>query len=624
MADGSEPRWPGTPDAVEARYSAFISYNQRDVRFVRRLHRELETYRLPRRLSGAEGTPGPSRRLKPIFRDGDELTAAYDLTTAVREAIAQSENLIVICSPNAVQSEWVGREIELFRSLHGDRRIFAALIEGTSETAFHPALRGVLGGAPLQPLAADFRPEGGGRRIALLKLIGALTGVGLDDLIHRDAQRGRRRMAMGAAAAAVITLTVGALGSFALLARTDAAKQRVEATGLVDYMLTDLRRDTKRVGSLDQLAALNAGALAYYQHQDLRNLSDDALRQRAKLLQAMGEDDEKRGNLPKARSYFLEAHRSTAALLAAKPDDPKRIFAHAQSEYWVGFINWRNGDGAAARKGFEAYAALAQQLVQLDPDNPVWQHEVAYSEGNLGLLALRQAGDPSGAAVHFATELTVVERIARQEPAEVGLQIEVANCRAWLADSQRLAGDFRGALAQRLAQRRILEAVLATDSRNVEARADLLGNDLALARIDAERGNVPNALSRLDRGHAAALALSKADPTNLEYPKKLRMFELFRVRTQLATPSVTPSDLAGMRETLGDCDAADRRFGDEEIAMFCLALKARIAALQHDSKTLGLATTALRRSTDRNIYSERWGLDLRHEAGLDNNAAGDG
>ena len=73
------------------RYSAFISYSHADGAFAKRLHRALEAYRLPHRaLAHADGSALTGARLKPLFRDIDELSAAHDLTAAVREAIAQS------------------------------------------------------------------------------------------------------------------------------------------------------------------------------------------------------------------------------------------------------------------------------------------------------------------------------------------------------------------------------------------------------------------------------------------------------------------------------------------------------------------------------------------------------
>ena len=86
------------------------------------------------------------------------MTAHHDLSAAVREALAQSDHLIVICSPRAARSEWVGREIEYFRAVHGDGRILAALIEGDPDTAFPPALRTTAAGQasvarPFSPIA---------------------------------------------------------------------------------------------------------------------------------------------------------------------------------------------------------------------------------------------------------------------------------------------------------------------------------------------------------------------------------------------------------------------------------------------------------------------------------------
>jgi hypothetical protein len=131
---------------------------------------------LPRAGAAAAQSPtvvSRTHRIKPIFRDNVELSASYDLTTAVREAIAQSDYLIVVCSPHSANSKWVGREIELFRTLHGDSHILAALIDGTAADRLPPALHA---GSP--PMRSNLsHPISGraqsGHKLAFLKLIAA-------------------------------------------------------------------------------------------------------------------------------------------------------------------------------------------------------------------------------------------------------------------------------------------------------------------------------------------------------------------------------------------------------------------------------------------------------------------
>src|SRR5687768_857960 len=94
-----------------ARYRAFLSYSHKDAAAAGRLHRRLETYRVPKRLVGAATPRGPvPERLTPIFRDRDELPAATNLSEEVRAALADSAALIILCSPDAASSRWVAEE----------------------------------------------------------------------------------------------------------------------------------------------------------------------------------------------------------------------------------------------------------------------------------------------------------------------------------------------------------------------------------------------------------------------------------------------------------------------------------------------------------------------------------
>ena len=102
---------------VQYRYQAFISYAHKDEAVAARLHRALETYKIPKNIELTQ------KALSPIFRDTAELTAHHSLSEKIREAVQSSRFLIVLCSPAAKASHWVNEEIRLFRSLHGEGSI---------------------------------------------------------------------------------------------------------------------------------------------------------------------------------------------------------------------------------------------------------------------------------------------------------------------------------------------------------------------------------------------------------------------------------------------------------------------------------------------------------------------
>jgi hypothetical protein len=77
------PSHPPVPSG--ARYRAFISYSHADKRVADWLHRSLETYRVPPKLVRTSTRVGiVPRRLTPIFRDRDELSATHDLCGALK------------------------------------------------------------------------------------------------------------------------------------------------------------------------------------------------------------------------------------------------------------------------------------------------------------------------------------------------------------------------------------------------------------------------------------------------------------------------------------------------------------------------------------------------------------
>jgi tetratricopeptide (TPR) repeat protein len=507
-----------------SRYWAFLSYNSSDRRWAIWLQRALETYRIPKRLVGRSTPMGPvPARFRPVFRDGTELAANPDLVARISSALEQSAYLIVLCSPRAAKSHWVQEEIVRFRELHGSARILAVVLEGRPEagedSCFPPALRYWVGdpqaAGGLEPIAADLRPGADGRRRARLKLLAGMLGVGLDELVRRDAQRRMRWWIATASASLVALVVTGALATAALLARNEAQRQRNHAEGLIEFMLTDLRKQLEPSGRLDAMDGVGREALKYYEAQEPQRLDAQALSHRARALRLMGEIRLQRGDLGDALRGFEQASATTYELLSRAPGDGQRIFDHAQSVFWVGETARQRGDLVKAESSFQVYRSLAAELLAVDPKNDGWRAETAYAESALGVLLLGE-GRTAEATGYFGRSLSVAADLAQRHSDDLSLQMELAQSHAWLADALSKGRRLGPARKHRETELEIYNAVLAKDANFRQAKYSTVVVLQTLGRMEGLAGDWNAAVQKLRESADRAEQLLSAEHDNMD------------------------------------------------------------------------------------------------------------
>lgn len=159
-------------------YFAFISYKSEDAEWATWLQHELEHYHLPASFNGRTDV---RQDLRPVFRDIDELSAG-NLPEQIKQALDNSQNLIVICSPLSAKSPWVNQEVETFISLGRIDRIFPFIVEGNFPKEFFPPA--------LLNLPKDEERLGGdvsknGKDAAFVKVVAGMLGVGFYSLWNR-------------------------------------------------------------------------------------------------------------------------------------------------------------------------------------------------------------------------------------------------------------------------------------------------------------------------------------------------------------------------------------------------------------------------------------------------------
>ena len=499
---------------AERRYKAFISYSHRDKAVAGWLHRALETYRLPKHLLDS----GKAERLHPIFKDREELPAADSLGDAIALAIESSDALIVLCSPAAAKSPWIAREIDLYKRLNGDRGVFPVIVDGEPPDNFPaPLLVHYEDGQPTEaksePIAADLRPEGDGKKLAKLKLVAGLAHVDLDTLVQRDSARRQKRLAMVAAASVLGMVGTSGLALYAIDQRNEAREQRAEADGLIEYMLTDLREQLEPVGRLELLDGVGKRAMDYYARQKLADLSATELGRRVRAVQLVAEVQNLRGNNEEALPAFRQAARTTEELLARDPDNPEAMFNHGQSLFWVGYIAWQHGQMDEAKRAMEAYADISTRLAAMDRSNLEWQMEEAYSLSNLGTMAVDD-GELSRALRYFERSAEDTDRVALAEGRPDARQIELAGCLSWIATTLKQLGRISEAIDVRRDELAIYDTIIAADPANNEARKGRIFAASGLGQMLMLQGNKSDARSHLDSSITEADRLIASDPDN--------------------------------------------------------------------------------------------------------------
>jgi len=508
------------------KYKAFISYSHRDERWAKWLHRALESYRLPRKLVGTKtGVGKVPPRIKPVFRDRDELSSSSDLGGTVKQVLLDSENMIVVCSPDAAASFWVNEEIRQFASLGRQKQIFCVIVDGepggvdSGSTCFPAALAEI---GLLEPLAADVRKWADGKHLSKLKLVSGMLGLPLDQLRRRDLQKRQKVWAL----AAVASVAIAAVLITAVTARIAAQQRRDSGESLVAYKLSELRTMLNVANDPEDLVRLGE-----WNQQDLDKLiayagvGENALIDSAMEFRKQGMSSYKNRLLDDA----LEKHQQSWVLLAESyrrdRSNQKAFFELGQSEFYIGEIYSKQGETEKAEEAFMSYAEITRRLILLQPENAEWVLEMAYALTNLG--ALQEKSDASNPERNLQLMQSALEynQIALVlDPQNEYYKSELGQSHAFLADAQRGVCDLEGALLSQQKNVSLEQEMLATDSENKSRIQNLAWAYSGYSVVQIETGHVDDAIDSLEKVVQLMESVLLQDPDD----KKLIRYILLR------------------------------------------------------------------------------------------------
>jgi eukaryotic-like serine/threonine-protein kinase len=554
------------------KYRAYLSYSHKDTSYAKALHGDLESYRIPRSLIDRETRVGrvPSS-LRPIFRDRDDFAAGASLSEKTTEALAASQFLIVVCSPNSAKSTHVNEEIRRFKLLGRADRILAIIIDGEPGSAekecFPPSLRfkitekGEIDVTPEEPIAADLRGNADGEELARLKVVAGLLGFDLDELRRReetDRRRQHRVLASLTIGFASLALVACASAIFAFQQNRLAQRQTASAQKNLNRAIEIAYGVVKQGTSLSKRVGVPADTTLDLLRQAEKDLDDlikdgdenELLRHRKSLMllsfadafTALGQTDE-------AAKRATEAITQLTQLLSGNPKVTQWRRDLAGSHQKLGDIKLQQGELIEAMKPHQTSLLIRQEIyatLSNDDANALdaaeFAAELVAAHGRVGEV-WRLRNNLEKAREQYLQARAVAEKVSQDGATSEGvktLRREMATIYLKIGDALLHIGQRADALRTlRLAHReRLRLAALKVDDKELQwdlSEASLKLGDAYMMQGDVREASVyhQDALERRSR-------IIDRDPGNLE------------VSWDVQESQVRMGDLALLQGKLGD------------------------------------------------------------------------
>ena len=179
----------------------------------------------------------------------------------------------------------------------------------------------------------------------------------------------------------------------------------------------------------------------------------------------------------------------------------------------IGDVLVAQGEGPAALRAYQEALTIREGLAKLDPANTEWQRDLFVSKVKIGNVLVSQ-GDGARALVAYQAGLTIAEGLAKRDPANTQWQRDLSVSNNKIGDVLVSQGDGAGALAAYQAGLTIAEGLAKRDPANTQWQVDVAESCAKLGSLDSlltiqqrreylSRGlNLLTALKQIGRLHA--------------------------------------------------------------------------------------------------------------------------
>jgi tetratricopeptide (TPR) repeat protein len=481
------------------------------------------------------GKPWYRRRALRIFRDDTSLSATPSLWPSIEQALAQSRFLILLASPEAAASLWVGKEVAYWLEHKSADTLLIALTDGElawdnaagdfarrEPMSLPPALERRF---PSEPKWIDLRAYRGGADPGDIRFTeagadfaAAIHGMPKEDLLSQEVRQQRQALTLAWSAVATLAVLIAVAGW--QWWEADGAKK-------VAVAAEQVATEQKEVAQVQRDRAVEAEGVATEQKQVAQTQRDLAernfaiakrageevvfgLAQRLRDVQGMrvesihqilGTARALMDQLAQAAPYDLNLQRSVHAML---------------TEFTETYL--AAGDLSGAGTAADEALAIIRRLVAADASNAGWQRDLSVALEKFGDVKLA-SGDRAGALAAYEESLAVCRALVVADPTNSDWHRNVSIRLSKVGDVRLADGDRAGARAVYEESLATMRNLVALDPENAGWQRDL---SVGLDRIGDLRladGDKEGALTAYRESLEIRRRRAAAEPLNLAWQR---------------------------------------------------------------------------------------------------------
>lgn len=322
-----------------------------------------------------------------------------------------------------------------------------------------------------------------------------------------------------------------------------------------------------------------------------------------------------RGDARGATAAYEEARAIALTLSRREPEQTlwQRDLAISHNKVGDGWLAL--GDASAALAAYQEGLAISEALAGRDPANRLWQHDLSVSHDRVG-QGWKARGDGAAALASFQASLGIREALCQVEPDNTSWQRDLSVSQEQLGDGLMALGDGPGAMAAYQASLRIRDDLARRDPSNSQWQRDLSVSHDRIGNGWMAEGDGAAALEAYEKSLSIRKVLAQRDPSHTQWQRDWFVSQIKMGDGRLALED-SAGALAAYEDSLPIAEELARRDpANLQAVRDCYVSRIKIGdgrmargdgagALQNYQESLRIADALVRRDASR----VEWQLD---------------